>query len=177
MPHLVTKQQTETSPFGLTGFSLSGETRLYAMYDMAQLHRTEAPSFLTALTEPEELIRTWRQPGEATSIVTRKQIDSLERLYAFRRWQEVVQFLSEHPFLVALLQEAQREIETHFPAHRQLSLEVLTDPEAIDDRQLVLFIGTDLAPDEALAALHLFDKQWWFEASRASRGKLCIHVE
>jgi len=107
----------------------------------------------------------------------RQQNHSLERLYAFRRWEEVVDFLSDYPFLVGFLEEAYGEIQTYFPTCRQLSLEVLTDPEAIDDRQLVLFIETDLPPEKALASLHELDDKWWLEASRTSRGKLCIHVE
>jgi len=88
-----------------------------------------------------------------------------------------VDFLSHHPCLVALLQEARGQIETCFDSYRQMILEVVTDPEAVDDRELVLFIQTDLPPAEALDSLHRLDKHWWLEASRASRGNLCIHVE
>jgi hypothetical protein len=56
-------------------------------------------------------------------------------------------------------------------------LEVVTDPEAIDDRQLVAFIRTDLDPMGALASLDQFDRSWWLEASHRSRGKMCIHLE
>ncbi len=132
---------------------------------------------LTALTEPQEAFRTWRQVGEATTIVTEQQIDSLECLYALRRRDEVVDFLSQHPFLVALLHEAHGKIQTYFHSYRQLILEVVTDPEGADDRQLVLFIQTDVRPEEALDGLDRLDKGWWLKASRTSGGKLCIHVE
>jgi len=144
---------------------------------MARLYWTQALSLLTALTEPEEPIWTWRQTGEATTILTREQIDSLERLYALRKREEVVDFLSDHPFLVPLLQDADGQIETYFGSYSQLILEVVTDPEAVEDRELVLFIQTELPPAEALDSLHRLDRHWWLEASRVSRGKLCIHVE
>lgn len=177
MLHAATKQQAETQPFDLARFSFSGEARSYAMLDTTRSYWTPALSPLTALTEPDELIGTWQQAGEATTILTAQQIDSLERLYAFRRREEVVNFLSDNPFLAPLLQDARPQIETYFRSYTQLILEVVTDPEAVDDRELVLFIQTDLPPEEALASLDQLDDNWWLEASRASRGKLCIHVE
>lgn len=128
-------------------------------------------------TQEQEITRTWQQVGGATSILTEQDIDSLERLYALRRRDEVIAFLSDHPFLVALLEEAHSEIQIYFNSYLQMTLEVVADPEAIDDRELVLFIQTELPPVEALASLDRLDEDWWLEASDASRGKLCIHVE
>lgn len=104
-------------------------------------------------------------------------LQSLEQIYTFRRPEEVSQFLDTHPFLVPLLVEAHSKIAQYFGPSPDVVLEVVTDPEAIDYRQLVAFIRTDLDPMEALASLDRFDKSWWLEASHRSRGKLCVHLE
>jgi len=89
----------------------------------------------------------------------------------------VIAFLQSYQFLLPLLIEAYYWIEDCFGPYPQVFLEVVTDPEAIDDRQLVVFIRTDLDPVEALAKLDQLDKSWWLKASHGSRGKLCIHLE
>lgn len=102
-------------------------------------------------------------------------LQPLSQAFAFRRPEEVAKFLQEHPFLVPLLMEAHSKVAQYFGPSPEVVLEVVTDPEAIDDRQLVAFIRTDLDPTEALASLDRFDKGWWLEASHRSDGKLCIH--
>ncbi len=105
------------------------------------------------------------------------EIQSLERLYTFRRPEEVSGFLEAHSFLIPLLFEAHRQIEKYFGPYPQVFLEVVTDPEATDDRELAAFIRTNLPPDEALNRLERFDEGWWLEASHKARGNLCIHIE
>ena len=97
-------------------------------------------------------------------------------MYTFGERAEVLWFLDKYPVLVPLLLEACGKIGNYF-SYPQLSLEVLTDPETDGDRQLVMFIGTNLAPDEALPMLEQFDENWWLDASREAQGNLCIHVE
>lgn len=104
-------------------------------------------------------------------------LQSLKQLYIFRRSEKVSEFLDTHPLLVPLLVEAYSRIGDYFGPQPQVILEVVTDPEAMDDRQLVAFIRTDLHPAEALARLDRLDKDWWFEASHRSLGKLCLHLE
>jgi hypothetical protein len=114
-----------------------------------------------------EIIPVWQQPV---------LLSLLERRYILRRRNEVISFIETYPFLVPLLLEAYDKIAQHF-GPSPVFLEVVTDPEAIGDRQLVAFIRTDLDPIEALASLNRFDKSWWLEASQSSRGKLCIYLE
>ena len=103
--------------------------------------------------------------------------DALIPLYTFRRPDEVKEFLQTYPFLIPLLVEACGKIETYFPPDPSVVLEVVTDPEALDDRQLVAFIQTDRHPEDALARLDRLDTEWWLDASRKSENKLCIHIE
>jgi hypothetical protein len=116
---------------------------------------------------PYQVMPAWQQPYLLWLI---------GEWYSIRRRIEVSAFLEAHPCLVPLLLEAYDEIAQHF-GPSPVFLEVVTDPEATDDRQLVAFIRTDLEPTEALARLDRFDKSWWLEASPRSRGKLCIHLE
>ncbi len=104
-------------------------------------------------------------------------IKSFERLYAFRRPEEVRQFLEAYPFLVALLRETRDKIGDYFGPQTAVTLEVVTDPEAIDDRELFAFIQTSLPSHEALDKLERLDQEWWLDAADRSEGKLCTHVE
>jgi len=138
---------------------------------------TPASGSAIALPVFAEATKIWQETGVSTVHSFELQVWWVKQLYAFRRPEEVFWFLQAHPFLVPLLFEAYAQIAKHFGPYPPMFLEVIADPEAIDDRQLVAFIQTDLDPAEALASLDRFDKSWWLEASHRSRGKLCIHLE
>ncbi len=104
-------------------------------------------------------------------------IKPFERLYAFRKPEEVGQFLEAYPFLTPLLREAHDKIDDYFGPQTAVALEVVTDPEAMDDRELFAFIQTSLPSQEALDRLERLDQDWWLDASDRSEGRLCIHVE
>jgi hypothetical protein len=123
-----------------------------------------------------KVIPVWQQPGLSVVHASALELRLVEQRYTFRRRTEVIGFIKAYPFLIPLLLEAYDKIVQHF-GPSPVFLEVVTDPEAICDRQLVAFIRTDLAPIEALASLDRFDKSWWLEASHRSQGKLCIHLE
>ncbi len=110
-------------------------------------------------------------------VVEEKNIRTLQQRYTFRNPQQVSSFLQAHSFLVPLLFEASSHIEQHFRSNQQVFLQVVTDPEAADDRELFIFIGTNLQPDDALDKLDLLDDEWWLDAMDRSKGDLCIDVE
>ena len=110
-------------------------------------------------------------------IARQPQADRLEEIYTFRRPPEVAEFLGENPFLVPVLFEAYPEIEKYFGRTAPVFLEVVTDPEAADDRELYALIGTRLSPEEALERLGQFDKDWWLRTLDRAQCKLCIHIE
>ena len=105
------------------------------------------------------------------------EMRSLERLYQFRRREEVLQYLADHRFLDPLLRETHGKIAEYFGPSPEVILEVVTDPEAEDDRELFAFIRTDLPPEEALRRLERLDQEWWLGEADQAEGKLCIHVE
>ena len=137
---------------------------------------TNWPSFTVALHEPLDAIRIWQEAGASTVRVPEAEIQWLERLYTFRERAEGLWFLERYPFLVSLLLEAREKIGDYFP-YSQAFLEVVTDPEATDDSQLVLFIATNLDPDEADERLEQRDEEWWLDSLGRAQGKLCIDVE
>ncbi len=102
---------------------------------------------------------------------------SLEDIFALRQPREVTEFLEEHPHLGSLLLEAYNHIQEHFGPRPQVTLDVVIDPEATDDRILYLFIATPLPPENALEKLDRFDEEWWLSALDRAQGKLCVHVE
>lgn len=111
---------------------------------------------------------------EATAATN--DLEELERLYSLRKPLHVRRFLSDHAFLVPLLVAA-FDVTTLYFAPLTLALEVIADPESMDDRQLVLFVVLHLTPAEAFAKLERFDAEWWLDAMDEAQGRLCISLE
>lgn len=130
-----------------------------------------------ALSEPLEKELIWRESGASIVRFWDREVQMLEELYVFRKRMEVLRFLDVHPFLVLLLLEAYTKIGKHFGPYPQVFLEVVSDPEATDDRKLFAFIGTRLSPDEALDSLERFDEEWWLGTLDEAQGELCIDIE
>jgi hypothetical protein len=63
------------------------------------------------------------------------------------------------------------------PTPLSLALEVIADPDSMDDQQLVLFVVLQLTPAEAFAKLQRFDNEWWLDAMDEAQGHLCISLE
>jgi GTPase SAR1 family protein len=101
---------------------------------------------------------------------------SLEQMYDFRKSIEISRFLEANPFLMPLLEEAYAHIRKYFPSS-QLILEVVADPEALDEEQLVIFIVVKHDPDEASEVLNQLDEDWWLDAMERTQDKLCITLE
>jgi hypothetical protein len=124
-----------------------------------------------------EMTAGWQEPGLSLVRASELQFALLEQRCLFRRRDEVIRFLKVYPFLVPLLLEACDKIAEYFAAFSGVVLEVITDPEAENDRELFAFIRTSLPPVEAFDGLDRLDEEWWLDASDKAKGKLCIHVE
>ena len=105
-----------------------------------------------------------------------RQTTVLEPFYRLRDRAQVLGFIQQHTFLVPLLLEASEPLRKYFPGSEAF-LEVVTDPEVIGDRELVVSVLTDLDPGEAVPKLKRFDKDWWLNSSDRAQGKLCITLE
>jgi hypothetical protein len=106
-----------------------------------------------------------------------RELTLLSRLYNIRRESEVFEFLEDKPSLILLVLNAHERIRDYFGSSTELVLEVITDPEATEDYELVIFVRTSLSPDDAFSKLEQLDEEWWLDASSEMREKLCIHVE
>jgi hypothetical protein len=98
--------------------------------------------------------------------------------YILRRPNEVIEFLSRHSSLVEILEEAPRQIHRHFgDGTSSLILEVIQDPDAEGDEELILFIQTKLPVDQALQRLDRLDDMWWLDTGSRTQGNLGINLE
>jgi hypothetical protein len=102
--------------------------------------------------------------------------DFLEQLYTFRDGATVRAFLARYPFLISLLLEASLKISSFFP-EREASLQIITDPEAAADEQLMVIIIETSSPEEVYDRLERLDSEWWIGAVDRAKGRLCINVE
>lgn len=105
-----------------------------------------------------------------------QKLTLLNKRYMFRRSSEVFEFLVDNPSLITLVEEAYGKIREYFPSAK-LILEVFNDPEADGEKELVIFIHTDLHPNEAFNKLEHFDEHWWLDATSDTAKNLNIHVE
>ena len=78
--------------------------------------------------------------------------------------------------MIPLLREAREKLDGYFPTS-EVSLEVITDPEAESDYQLVAAVSTDLPGEDAYRKLKEFDRDWWLDELERSQGLLCISID
>lgn len=102
--------------------------------------------------------------------------DMLQGLgYAVRKPSQVTSLLLRDPYLTGIVAEAPSRILRCFP-RAGLILEVRNDPE-VTRQQLLIFIRTDLPPDDALDSLELLEDDWWLAVLPEVAGRLCINLE
>lgn len=100
----------------------------------------------------------------------------LNNKYNLKTAKEVYDFIGNNLHLLPLMIEAHHQIRNVFPSEI-LFLEVVTDPDEIGEKHLVIYICTDLSPRDAIDKLDQLDENWWLDASIASDSKLLIQVE
>jgi len=117
--------------------------------------------------------------GDSSTMIQTRTADatfsSIESLYSLQGKTAVVQFIDEHSFLIPLLLEAREKIDVYFP-NPEVSLEVITDPEAEGDYQLLASVSTNLSAEDAYRRLKEFDRAWWLDTLGRSQGLLCISI-
>lgn len=123
---------------------------------------------------PSKTTQSGQEAGAAALLWIRSMV---EPLYDFRRPREVSTFLQAHPFLLPLLVEAHRKIAEYFDPSAKSILEVITDPESEDGRELFVLVPTHDTPEEALSRLERLDQEWWLDVLPQTLGKMTIDVE
>ncbi len=114
--------------------------------------------------------------AEQTLIKTPAAIADLEQFYSVLKPEKVADYLEKFPFLVPLLTLAHSEIRKYFMPAR-LFLELVTDPDAYDTIDLVLFIIPDCTPNEASKSFDQLGEDWWLDTMPQAQGKLLIVTE
>ena len=102
--------------------------------------------------------------------ISQADIEALEQLYTFLGRSEILEFMTQHPFLVPVLLEAPEKIRHDF-ADSQLFLEVIPDTEIPDWVHLVLSILTKLDPNDAVDRLNQLEWNWGLHNSYQVRSK------
>lgn len=177
MSFLASPRETQTPEYALertTWPQSAGRVPSDVLEWSVLLPRTPVSESSIALEET----KPWQEEIEVSTVRSLElQVSWVKQFYAFRRSQEVSRFLQAHPFLVPLLLEAYGEIDQYFGPSPDVVLEVITDPESENDRELFALVQTELSPDDALHRLDRFDQEWWLDASPQACCLLNIDVE
>jgi hypothetical protein len=104
------------------------------------------------------------------------QLEAIESRYSLGLRSEVLRFVWEHAYLQPLLVEAHQHIRECFPT-AELVLDLLHDREVDGWEELAILIRTDLAVEEAGAALDRLDEAWWLDRLPDARGELSIDLQ
>lgn len=97
--------------------------------------------------------------------------------YELRDREEVVGFVEEHPELKGMLAEAQTRIPEHFGNDTAMALEVATDIDSENAKELLLLIPVELSVDDAMARMSRLDEDWWLDGSVRAKGLMNVDIE
>jgi len=124
----------------------------------------------------EDRQRFHRSKGSATPVSTSDTLDDVLRHYevAPPEAADIARFLSEHPYLSAVLGEAIPHLRRVFGS-APVRLLVHTDPED-GFEELFGIVIVSASPEAALSSLARFDDEWFNEASTKTRCKLNFTV-
>lgn len=161
MTTLTTAQRYSESATGLTDIVVRPNEPFEASYLTSAISR-----FFSGLQGMHSTMQT--RTANAT-------FSSIESLYSLKGKTAVTRILDEYSFLIPLLLEAREKIDVYFP-NSEVSLEVIADPEAEEDYQLLASVSANLSAEDAYRRLKEFDRAWWLDELGRSQGLLCISV-
>lgn len=109
---------------------------------------------------------------ELFSVMLKSQIAKLEQVYTFRHDEIVKKFLEKNSSIVLLLLEAKPVLYHFFGKGIDVSLEVVSDPEATNSSQLFGYIHIPgLSPDVALEQINAMDEAWFLKKFEQTGGQ------
>jgi hypothetical protein len=106
-----------------------------------------------------------------------QRLHQLEEAYSLRNAAAVRRFLHACPQLVEVLLEAHVYLQKYFGPDPQVTLRVVSDPEAESTDELFAYIRTSLPVDEALARLDKLDEDWFLDQLDRVNGQLNFNLE
>lgn len=117
------------------------------------------------------------KPGDLQSpALSGNGTDALSSLYHLEEPDLIAEFVQQNSFLVELLAEAPRHLNSVFGADTELALQLSQDPEDVDSRELFINILTTLSAQDAFPLLERLDDEWWLDVSGRVDGKLNIRL-
>jgi hypothetical protein len=109
--------------------------------------------------------------------IPNQRLRRLEEIYSLRDAAAVKRFLHARPQLVEVLLEARVHLQRYFGPDPQVALEVVSDPETEDLKELFAYIHTSLPVDEALARLDKLDEDWFLAQLDRVDGQFNFNLE
>jgi hypothetical protein len=106
----------------------------------------------------------------------RPMITALESLYTIRDWKAIQRFVVEFPNVFPVLLEASTALAKHFGPDCQVTLEIVSDPETENQRELVAYVQTSLPVADALVCLDSFDRAWFLERLDGISGLFNVNL-
>ena len=158
---------------------LTGLTSQQAARELAALTTTQqAARELVALTTTQQTAR------ELVALTTTQQMARAVPLNELR-WrpicqvsQQTDQFLARLPALRSICVEALKRLVRLFPDRTYFALEVERFPDhPAPDDYLFLLVRTGYNPEQALALLDSFDREWWLDALPNIEGRMAVALE
>lgn len=126
----------------------------------------------------EYLTRLWQEDTSGSTVAEQKaKIGQLREAYTFRQEIQVHRFLRAQPEIADFLLEAYEYLERYFGPSLQVDLEVVTDPEIECSEEMVGYIVTPLAVDDALAQLDKLDEVWFLNQLDRVGGRFNFNLE
>ena len=110
-------------------------------------------------------------------VIEGQRLHRLEEIYSLRDAATVRRFLHACPQLVEVLLEARVHLQKYFGPDPQVTLEVISDPEAEGVDELFAYILTSLPVDEALARLDRLDEEWFLDQFDRIDGQFNFNLE
>jgi len=112
------------------------------------------------------------------AVVSEMRIAKLETIFNFRNPDEVKRFLREHKLIIPVLLNTRSIVEEFFGNEVPVALEVVIDPEALNNKQLFGYISTGSMPqDEAFERFNAFDESWFLKQYDLTDGLFNFNLE
>ena len=111
----------------------------------------------------------------ATKIAPPSEIDFLKKLYSFSPDDGVSDYISNNRFLVPVLAEIYRKLDSYFTGFSPGIAFFHTEEN--EEPYLVMRVKTKMPPADAYAQLERFDEDWWLDHCLLAQNKLSITVQ
>ncbi len=123
----------------------------------------------------KDIGQTWTMQSASNSI--RGLIYGLKNTYDSNNFDTVAAFLEKHPFLILFLKEAYCEIQRVFGSQIKVMLEIVHDPEIPHTSELIGYISSQLAAEDAVDKLVQLDAEWFLDQSHQVRRKFNFNLK